>query len=144
MFCPQCKSNNHELTESSNSISTLNGKVEAGLISMKVLIPNENNGSISCTFIPIINKHQYFGISGTRVRDMVAVISYKQKIANPHEFSLYLLSFATNNGRMERLQNGDETWDATNPATNRNSDDDFYGKMILNFYRAKDSYLTSI
>ena len=70
-----------------------------GLTFVKVLIPNEQNGTISATSIPVIKKYQPCGISfnketvGTRVRDAMAIIAYNQKVVNPHEFALYLLNF---------------------------------------------------
>ena len=62
------------------------------LIFVKVLIPNEQSGSISASFIPVINKSHHLGM-GTRVRDVMAIISFKQKVVNPHEYAVYLLSF---------------------------------------------------
>merc|ERR1739845_42818 len=70
-----------------------------GLTFVKGLIPNEQNGNISATSIPLIKKYQPCGISvnketvGTRVRDAMAIIAYNQKVVNPHEFALYLLNF---------------------------------------------------
>ena len=93
-----------ETTNHTSSIKNQSGLAPegaeiVGLTFVKVLIPNEQNGTISASSIPVIKKYQPCGISsnkgtvGTRVRDAMAIIAYNQKVVNPHEFALYLLNF---------------------------------------------------
>ena len=67
---------------------------------VRVLIPNEQSGTISASSIPVINKCQKVNM-GTRVRDVMAVVSFKQKVTNPHEYAVYLLTFESKNAMLK-------------------------------------------
>ena len=100
---------------------------EVKLIFVKVLIPNEQSGSISVSFIPVINKSHHVGM-GTRVRDVMAVISFKQKVVNSHEYAVYLLSFESKEETIPKkahsLQSSDSS---TTVPTTKVLEDVFHG-----------------
>ena len=83
-----------------------------------MLIPNEHSGTIAASFIPIINKCQNLNL-GTRVRDIMSVVSFKQKVTNPLEYAVYLLTFESKD---ENLKNAED---------NAVFEDVFHGKLLL-------------
>ena len=88
------------------------------LVFVRVLIPNEHSGTIAASSIPIINKCQNLNM-GTRVRDIMSVVSFKQKVTNPHEYAVYLLTFESKD---ENLKNAED---------NTVFEDVFHGKLLL-------------
>ena len=99
------------------------------LVFVRVLIPNEHSGTIAASSIPIINKCQNLNM-GSRVRDIMSVVSFKQKVTNPLEYAVYLLTFESKD---EMLKNTED---------NAICEDVFHGKSLLLSY--EKSYWTII
>ena len=85
---------------------------------VRVLIPNEQSGTIAASFVPMINKCQNLNI-GTRVRDVMSVVSFKQKVANPHEYAIYLLTFESKDAMLNTKEE------------NTTLDDVFHGTLYI-------------
>ena len=99
------------------------------LTSTRVLIPNEQNGSITATCVPVIGQSHHVG-TGTLVRDVMAIISFKQKVVNPYEFGLYLLSFEPKEEHFETKERLLESSDAANLISiTKNIEDIYHGNL---------------
>ena len=119
---------NVAITNDNGVVTTHKTVQEVKLVFVKVLIPNEQSGSISASFIPVINKSHHVGM-GTRVRDVMAVISFKQKVVNPHEYAVYLLSFESKEEAAPKIEQSLQSSNSSKRVpTTKLLEDVFHGK----------------
>merc|ERR1719266_1835434 len=119
------------LLPSDNQTTSLSSvSKDVRLIFVRVLIPNEQSGSISTSFMPIINKCHHLNM-GTRVRDVMAVISFKQKVVNPHEYALNLLSFESKEESNANPSKNFKSLDSPVMSTTRILEDVYHERQLL-------------
>ena len=117
------------LPNNDNTITISSVSKDVRLVLARVLIPNEQSGSILTSFIPIINKCHHLNM-GTRVRDVMAVVSFKQKVINPHEYAVYHLTFESKDATLENKKETAFPSDGI-IISNSSLEDVFHGKFYI-------------